>query len=215
MNDETDRLDTDGLAPWEEEATDEIDGLGGSPPEDPDSDDESEEDSLEAREAVVWAEPSWGAAPADPEWLGAVRGALSVRYEHDGPARRSNPEHEQLIGDLVAAGHGFLIETAGSVKAPPPPCPLCGGPMYTNPTWICECTMEDVLASDDDKIQPRDRCHCNWCVINREALPGRGQPRQVCGRPECRKADKSARNKRDYRRRQRRKQAKRVSASIP
>lgn len=104
---------------------------------------------------------------------------------------RSKPEIEELVSE----GHGFIVQTLGSKREAPPPCPYCGGPLYSATSWLCELTMTVVTLRTDAK------CECNWCLINREALQGPGRPRAHCGKSDCQKSYRRLKNREAYRRR--------------
>lgn len=113
---------------------------------------------------------------------------------HSDPADRRSGDSR--VDDLVGSGHGFIVKKSGAPTRDIPPCRYCGNPMYSHVAWICECSMLVVrLVGDDGK------CKCNWCLINRNALPGPGRPKTQCGRPECKKAHKRSQNRRNYHRR--------------
>lgn len=131
-------------------------------------------------------------AAAHPDYESAnesvARQAADRRY-WESPEFRETPDiddpesrRSDEVGGLLEDGHGFTVQTSGTARPEPPPCPHCAGPMYPQPTWVCECTMEDVRPESDIG------CGCNWCVINRNGLPGRGRPRHHCGKSECKRA---------------------------
>lgn len=110
-------------------------------------------------------------------------------------------ESREQARELLATGQGFSVQTAGSARAPSPPCPFCGQPMYSQARWYCELTLFPTTPATDRG------CECNWCIMNREALPGPGKPRKHCQRSACRKSYRSEKNREAYRRRKARQAA--------
>ncbi|QSE88920.1 hypothetical protein JWS13_10030 [Rhodococcus pseudokoreensis] len=86
------------------------------------------------------------------------------------------------LGDFVASGHGYMVESFSTATTLPTTCRYCNGPLPLPETADFVCEFPHL---------PWDKCRCNWCVIKEERLlrDVGGQP-EICNEKACRRAQK-------------------------
>ncbi|MDI9940872.1 hypothetical protein QM806_36545 [Rhodococcus sp. IEGM 1351] len=97
------------------------------------------------------------------------------------------------LGDFVASGHGYMVESFSTAMTLTTRCRYCNGPLPLPETADFICEFPHI---------PWDKCRCNWCVIKADKLlRNRGGQPEICNTEECRREQKREEMRR-YRARQ-------------
>ncbi len=103
------------------------------------------------------------------------------------PSILRGSRRNRATGDLLNAGHGFLIRTYETPKTEQATdCEVCGRLLLpAADEWFCE-----SVGPDGEHVPASSTCRCNWCLhyqqwLRGEYRPKGGRPAKRCGLSDC------------------------------